>query len=336
MKQHNTIPGILLTVIVGGLAYWLSKYFPVVGSAVIALALGFGLNLVIHDKSRIKDGLNFSSKKLLRWGIVLMGATLNIQQIVQVGIYSLNVMVFTLASAFGFGYLFGKLLKVNWKMSSLISAGTGICGGSAIAAIAPVIDADDSDIAYAIAATFIFDMVMIILFPVLGRAMGLSDISFGLWAGTAVNDTSSVLATGYAFSDAAGEFAMIVKLTRTLSIIPITLIFAGIGVRNRVKEDGLKQNTNVAGYLKTITPWFILGFIGLAILNSIGVIPTAFAPYFKPLSKFCMATAMVAIGLNTDFDKLKKFGVNPMILGFLVSLIVVVVSIAVQSYLGIK
>ncbi|QRN86698.1 YeiH family putative sulfate export transporter [Clostridia bacterium] len=336
MKHHNKIPGILLSVAVGSLAYWLGKFFPVVGSAVIALALGFGLNLVISDKSQIKEGLSFSSKKLLRWGIILLGATLNIQQIVQVGIYSLNVMIFTLASAFGFGYLFGKLLKINWKMSSLISAGTGICGGSAIAAIAPVIDADDSDIAYAIAATFMFDMVMIILFPILGRAMGLSDISFGLWAGTAVNDTSSVLATGYAYSDVAGEFATIVKLTRTLAIIPITLIFAGIGVKNKVKEAGPTRSANLGSYIKTITPWFILLFIGLAIINSIGMIPTALAPYFKPLSKFCMAIAMVAIGLNTDFDKIKKSGMNPMILGFLVSLIVVVVSIAVQSYLGIK
>ena len=115
---------------------------------------------------------------------------------------------------------------MDWKLSSLISAGTGICGGTAVATLSQVIDADDSDVAYAISATFIFDVVMVILFPIMGAALGLSDMAFGLWAGTAVNDTSSVVAAGYAYSDAAGDFATIVKLTRTLSIIPVVLAFS--------------------------------------------------------------------------------------------------------------
>ena len=116
--------------------------------------------------------------------------------------------------------------KMDWKLSSLISAGTGICGGTAVATLSQVIDAEDSDVAYAISATFIFDVVMVILFPIMGAALGLSDMAFGLWAGTAVNDTSSVVAAGYAYSDAAGDFATIVKLTRTLSIIPVVLAFS--------------------------------------------------------------------------------------------------------------
>ena len=127
-------------------------------------------------------------------------------------------MVFTLFTCFGIGYFVGKALKINWKLSNLISAGTGICGGSAIAAISPAIDADDSDIAYAMSATFLFDMAMIVLFPIMGRAMGLSDMAYGLWSGTAVNDTSSVVAAGYAYSEAAGDFATMDKLTRTLAI----------------------------------------------------------------------------------------------------------------------
>ena len=136
------------------------------------------------------------------------------------------VMFFTLLTCFGGGYFIGKALKLNWKLSNLISAGTGICGGSAIAAIAPAIDAEDQDIAFAMSATFLFDMVMIVLFPFLGKLLGMTDAAYGLWAGTAVNDTSSVVAASYAFSEAAGDFAVMVKLTRTLSIIPTVIIFS--------------------------------------------------------------------------------------------------------------
>lgn len=171
----------------------------------------------------------------MKFAIILLGASLNISIVLQVGKMSLCVMCFTLLTCFGGGYIVGKLLKINWKLSNLISAGTGICGGSAIAAIAPVIDADDTDIAYSMSATFLFDMAMILLFPVIGHSMGLSDMAYGLWAGTAVNDTSSVVAAGYAFSEAAGDFATMVKLTRTLSIIPTVIIFALISARLKRK-----------------------------------------------------------------------------------------------------
>ena len=170
--------------------------------------------------------MKFTSKKILKFAIILLGASLNIHTVLTVGRFSLTVMVFTLATCFGLGALIGRAMGLNWKTSSLINAGTGICGGSAIAAIAPVIEATDMDIAYGLSATFLFDTVMIVVFPILGHWLGLSDAAFGLWAGTAVNDTSSVVATGYAFSEAAGDFATMVKLTRTLSIIPAVLAFA--------------------------------------------------------------------------------------------------------------
>ena len=156
--------------------------------------------------------------------------------VLKVGRFSLTVMVFTLATCFGVGYFVGKALGLNWKMSNLISAGTGICGGSAIAAIAPVIEATDLDVAYGMSATFLFDMAMIVLFPIMGRALGLSDAAYGLWAGTAVNDTSSVVAAGYAFSEKAGDFATMVKLTRTLAIIPTVLVFALISAHLKKKQ----------------------------------------------------------------------------------------------------
>ena len=243
-------------------------------------------------------------------------------------------MVFTLATCFGLGALIGKALGLNWKTSSLINAGTGICGGSAIAAIAPVIEATDMDIAYGLSATFLFDTVMIVVFPILGHWMGLSDAAFGLWAGTAVNDTSSVVATGYAFSEAAGDFATMVKLTRTLAIIPAVLAFAAINVHLKRKAQAA-EGTAVKVSIKSIFPWFILGFLAMSALTSLGHIPAGTAAALKTISKFLMVAALAAIGLNTDFKSLCRSGAKPMLHGFIISLLVVLVAIAVEFAIGI-
>ena len=219
-------------------------------------------------------------------------------------------------------------------MSNLISAGTGICGGSAIAAIAPVIDATDVDVAYGMSATFLFDMAMIVLFPILGRWLGLSDAAYGLWAGTAVNDTSSVVAAGYAFSEQAGDFATMVKLTRTLAIIPTVLIFALIGMHVKKKE-AAGDPSAVRVNMKSVFPWFILGFLALCGVNSLGFIPASVTSVLKDISKFLMVTALAAIGLNTSFSDMRRAGLKPMLHGFIISLLVVLVAIAVEYAIGV-
>ena len=294
------------------------------------------LNLFLNKYSILKPGLKFTSKKILKFAIILLGASLSIGTILHVGKLSLVVMVFTLLTCFGGGYFVGRALGLNWKLSNLISAGTGICGGSAIAAIAPVIDAEDSDIAYAMSATFLFDMAMILLFPIAGHMLGLNDTAYGLWAGTAVNDTSSVVAAGYAFSEAAGDFATMVKLTRTLSIIPTVLIFSFINLHT-IRKNNLAAGKEAAKKVNvwTLFPWFIIGFIALAITNSLGVIPAALSSDAKELSKFLMITALAAIGLGTSFKEMKKSGINPMIHGFIISALVVIVAIVVEYCMGI-
>ena len=252
---------------------------------------------------------------------------------------SLTVMIFTLLTCFGGGFFIGKALGLNWKLSNLISAGTGICGGSAIAAIAPTIDADDSDVAYAMSATFLFDMAMIVLFPIMGTALGMTDQAFGIWAGTAVNDTSSVVATGYAFSESAGDFATMVKLTRTLAIIPTVIVFAFIQLNIKRKET-LDNNHN-GSELKTkfsitkIFPWFILGFLAMSVVASVFSIPAEIVSGTKTISKFLMVCALAAIGLNTSFSSIKKAGVRPMIHGFIISALVVIVALVVEMAMGI-
>ncbi|MEG2769397.1 MAG: YeiH family protein [Oscillospiraceae bacterium] len=330
--------GILIAAVLAVLANILSGFVPykLISGGVFALLLGMLLNPFVSKKVYFNSGIKLVSKKVLKLAIVLMGITLSFQQVLSVGKYSLIVMCFTLATAFGGGFLLGKIFGMNWKLSGLISAGTGICGGSAIAAIAPTIDAEDRDIAYAISATFIFDILMVILFPIAGRYFGMTDIGFGLWAGTAVNDTSSVVAAGYAFSDAAGAYAMIVKLTRTLSIIPVVLIFSFVNERIERKK-ALSAGETLAKRkpdLKKIFPYFILMFLAMVAIKSTGIIPDAISNIIADCSKFFMVMALAAIGLKTNFKEVAHSGVKPMIHGFIISALVVVVSFMVQMFMG--
>ena len=327
------LPGFILALVIACVAKLIERLLPVhvIGASVIALFAGMIINSFWRP-AWAAPGLKFTSKKILKFAIILLGASLSVHVILFVGKLSLLVMVFTLLTCFGGGYFIGRALGLNWKLSNLISAGTGICGGSAIAAIAPVIDAEDKDIAYAMSATFLFDMAMVVLFPIMGRMMGLSDEAYGLWAGTAINDTSSVVAAGYAFSEGGGDFAAMVKLTRTLSIIPTVLVFALVNVRLAKKKhmEVTGAKVNVWG----LFPWFILGFLALAAVNSTGIIPEGVSRIAKDASKFLMVAALVAIGLGTSFKEMKKAGLNPMLHGFIISALVVVVAIAVEWCMG--
>ena len=341
MKVLKLLPGILLSALIALLAMWIESLLPIhiVGSAIIAMFIGIALNGVVKKHKIFLGGLKFTSKKILKAAIILLGLSLNITTVLEVGKMSLLVMIFTLLTCFGGGYFVGRALGLNWKLSNLISAGTGICGGSAIAAVAPTIEADDNDVAYAMSATFLFDMAMILLFPIMGRALGMSDQAFGIWAGTAVNDTSSVVATGYAFSEAAGDFATMVKLTRTLAIIPTVVTFAFIQLHIKKKEAA--ANNQSGSELKAkfsilkIFPWFILGFVAMSVLRSLLPIPTVVVSTTKTFSKFFMVCALSAIGLNTSFTDMKKAGIRPMIHGFIISALVVVVAFLVELAMGI-
>lgn len=339
--NKNIVRGLGLAFFIAVFAKVIESFLPggVIGASVIALFTGVIINYVYPlEKTSFSTGINFASKRVLKFAIILLGASLNIVTILEVGKISLTVMVFTLLTAFAGGYLLGKLFGMDWKLSSLISTGTGVCGGSAIAALSPVIEAEDYQITYAMSTTFVFDMLMILLFPLMGRALNLSNIAYGLWTGTAVNDTSSVVAAGYAFSEGAGDFATMVKLTRTLSIIPIVIVFSFIQLYIRRKESldaGKDSNQKVNFNFRKVFPWFILGFVLMAMLNSIGWIPAEFAQVLKDISRFLMVMALGAIGLKTNLKEMKKSGIAPILHGFMISLLVVIVAYSVIYFLKI-
>ena len=329
------ILGVIICFAVAGAAVLVEKLIPgdLLGASIVALFMGTLINSFFHP-GWMKPALKFTSKKILKLAIILLGASLSVNVIMTVGKMTFFVMLFTFAMCFGGGYFVRKLFGLNWKLSNLISAGTGICGGSAVAAIAPVIDADDKDIAFAMSSTFLFDMVMVALYPIMGRLLGMSDMAYGIWAGTSVNDTASVVASGYAFSEAAGDFATMVKLTRTIAIIPTVLVFAYIGTRVKRKELQAASGGQKVNIMKVI-PWFICGFLALAILNSIGWIPAEVSGVMKTASKFLMVTALAAIGLGTSITDFKKAGLAPMFYGITIDTLVTLTALAVIWCMGL-
>ena len=334
-KNGMFVLGIAICMVVAVLSIMLERIIPgeILGASIIALFMGTIINSFFHP-NWIKPSLKFTSKRILKVAIILLGASLSVKTIMSVGKMTFFVMIFTFAMCFGGGYFVRKIFGINWKLGNLISAGTGICGGSAVAAIAPVIDADDKDVAFAMSSTFLFDMVMVALYPIMGKALGMEDIAYGIWAGTSVNDTASVVASGYAFSEAAGDIAMMVKLTRTIAIIPTVLVFAYIGTRIKHKEMQKNSEGKKVNVMK-IVPWFIAGFLALAIANSIGIIPVAVSGVLKSTSKFLMVSALAAIGLSTSIADFRKAGLAPMFYGVTIDTLVTLTALGVIFCMGL-
>lgn len=275
-------------------------------------------------------GITFCSKKILQYSIIFIGFGMNIRTVLATGGQSLAVMLCTIAASLLTAFLMGRVLKVPGNTATLIGVGTSICGGSAIAATAPVIEADDREVAYSISTIFLFNILAVFIFPALGRVFHMTDTGFGIWAGTAINDTSSVVAAGFTFSDAAGELATIVKLTRTLMIIPITLALTVHRAWKR-KQQGTAAAASYS--IVKIFPWFVLGFLLTAIVNSTGWISSAASDWLNGLGKFGIMIAMAGIGLNTNLKSLVKNGVRPITLGLCCWFVVAVVSLVVQHLL---
>lgn len=314
----------------------------VIGAPVLAILIGMIAGLLIKDKTNLKDGIAFTSKKILQYAVILLGFGLNLATIGKVGAASLPIILSTIATSLIVAFIMHKLLHIPSKISTLIGVGSSICGGSAIAATAPVIGADDEEIAQSISVIFLFNVIAALIFPTLGGLLGLSDTGFGLFAGTAINDTSSVTAAASTWDTLHGtngavlDYATIVKLTRTLAIIPITLVLTFVRMRKEKAASGVN--------LKKVFPIFILYFVLASVITTIATsvltgsaLDTANAifSFLKQLSKFFIVMAMAAIGLNTDIVKLVKTGGKPILMGFTCWVCITAVSLLMQHFLGL-
>ena len=319
----------------------LGKLFPVVGGPVFAILIGMILALVIKKRDSLECGIKYTSKKILQYAVVLLGFGLNLEVVMETGKQSLPIIVCTITTSLVISYILHRTMNIPEKISTLVGVGSSICGGSAIAATAPVIDADEEEVAQAISVIFLFNILAALIFPVLGTALGFSTTSgeaFGIFAGTAVNDTSSVTAAAstwdsiYHLGSQTLDKAVTVKLTRTLAIIPITLILALRRARKAETESGEKVS------LKKVFPFFILFFIGASVITTVAVAAGVPAEVFLPmkdLSKFFIVMAMGAIGLQTDVVKLIKSGAKPILMGLSCWIGITLVSLGLQHVMNI-
>lgn len=335
--------GLLLCLAIAAPSWFLGKQFPIIGGAVIAIIAGMIVTLFLKEKGSLEAGIKFTSKKILQWAVVLLGFGMNLTVILKTGKQSLPIIISTIAASLIIAYLLHKALHIPGRISTLVGVGSSICGGSAIAATAPVIDADDEEVAQAISVIFFFNVLAALIFPTFGKLIGFAvdtGEAFGIFAGTAVNDTSSVTAAAstwdsmWGLGSATLDTAVTVKLTRTLAIIPITLALALVRTRNQ--KNGGETGKKVS--LKQIFPFFILYFVAASVITtvalSLGVSSGVFAP-IKELSKFFIVLAMAAIGLNTDIVKLVKTGGKPLVMGFCCWVGITCVSLLMQKVLGL-
>lgn len=329
-------PGILVCLCIAVPAWFLGRTFEVVGGPVFAILLGMVMALFWKEQGRARAGIAFTSKKILQLAVVLLGFGMNLSSVAKVGAQSLPIILSTITTSLVAAFVLHKLLHMDAKISTLIGVGSSICGGSAIAATAPVIGADDEEIAQSISVIFLFNVLAALTFPTLGGMLGLSNEGFGLFAGTAVNDTSSVTAAAAAWDGIHGsntlDTAAIVKMTRTLAIIPITLVLAFLRTR---QEEKSVRGTGVTVSLKKIFPWFVLFFVLASVVTTLLPLPAAVTGFLKSASKFFIVMAMAAIGLNTDVVKLVRTGGKPIFMGFCCWVAIACVSLGVQHLLHI-
>ena len=341
MKKN--LPGILVCLAIAVPSWYLGKLFPLIGGAVIAILAGMVITMFRADKGVAESGIKFTSKIILQAAVVLLGFGLNLNVILMTGKQSLPIILCTIATSLLIAFALHKALRIPSNISTLVGVGSSICGGSAIAATAPVIDADDDEVAQAISVIFFFNILAAILFPILGRVIGFDTTSgeaFGIFAGTAVNDTSSVTAAAATWDSMWGlgsqtlDKAVTVKLTRTLAIIPITLALALILTRRNTAQSSDAEKIK----LGKVFPFFILYFVAASIITTIAVnsgVPADVFQPFKELSKFFIVMAMAAIGLNSNIVKLIKTGGKPLLLGACCWGGITAVSLVLQRVMGI-
>lgn len=333
------VPGLLIVLALAAAAVPLGRLVPVIGGPVFGIVLGVLAGLLIRPlrADACRPGYDFASKNLLQLSIVVLGTGLSLQQVVRVGGSSLPVMLGTLTVALGGAWLFGRLLGVRGDTQTLIGVGTAICGASAIAAATAAIGAKRSSVAYALATIFTFNVAAVLLFPPLGHLLGLSAESFGLWAGTAINDTSSVVAAGYAYSQEAGDQALVVKLTRSLILVPIVL---GLVILKTRREARAAAASSVGAGAPKRLPWrrmvplFLIGFIAAAGLRSAGLVPDGWQENLSLLGTFLITSALVAIGLSLRPAELRAAGFRPVLLGAILWISVALSSLGLQWATG--
>ena len=331
-------PGLIAVAILAGAAHAATRVLPgIFGAATIGLFLGiFAANL--GRTSRFDAGAKLARGWLLPLGIVLLGARLSLSDILSTGLGAISVLVIDITLVLVVTLTLARFMGMSARLGTLIGVGTAICGNTAIIATAPVVKADDREVSFAVATITLFGTAAVIVFPLIGHALGMSDNLFGHWAGAAVNDTSQVTATAFSYSVPAGEIATIVKLTRNTLMVPVIFLVgtwfatrqAGAG-----DEEGGQRRSLRSSARKAVPP-FLLGFLALALVNSAGFIPDELADALVQLSQVFIVAALVGVGLSTKLAALRRTGPAPFLMGLVVAVMLAVVSLGLFVAIGIE
>lgn len=355
-RRVALLPGFLIAGGVTALAYMI-HFLPIapfriaseagirypISSAIIAILLGLSFRNLLPLPGSIKAGCKSIVRNTIPFAIVFAGAGLNLAHVYGVGINALVITVVCLVFAVFAGYYIGRWFGLGPKTAMLLGAGTGICGNSAIVAVAPLIDAEDDDIALSVGTVNLFGLLAMLVWPVIGNWMSLSDEHFGVWSGTSIHAVPQVVAAGFAYSPDAGALATLVKLVRVALLAPLVFVLAVVHAKQKKAQSGDSQQLSV--HYSRLVPWFVWGFLVLAIMNTMGLIPTlhfdlsnsfsamsdptvvSVGEVLKKLGKILLTMAMAAIGLEVNVRQLMGVGGRAVSAGFVSTLALGVVSL---------
>lgn len=301
---------------------------PGLSEILVAVLLGIVVANVVPLRGSYAPGIRFAVQRVLRIGIVLLGARLSLEAILAIGGTALGLVVVAMTVAFAVALAVGRALRLPRRLALLIGVGTAVCGNSAIVATAPVVKAEEREVSFAVATITLFGTLAVFVFPLVGRALGLSDEAFGVWAGVGVNDTSQVVAAGAAYSPEARDVATVVKLVRNALMAPLIVLIAWWWQRS--------AETGVVGKsLRGAVPLFVLGFLAMALLRTVGVITPALAALLDEAAKGLILVALAAVGLNTKVAQLRAIGPTPFVAGLATMTVLAAASLAAIAGLGI-
>jgi uncharacterized integral membrane protein (TIGR00698 family) len=327
-RVRAVIPGLLLVMAVGITSRTVALGLPpAISEITVSVVIGLLLRNLLPLPPSISSGVRFASVRLLRLGIVLLGAKLSFGAVLDTGIGAVLMILVCASTALLMTMLLGRVLGLPARLTTLIAVGTAICGNSAIVATAPVIEAKGRDVSLAVGTITLFGVAAVLAFPLIGHALGLSNAVLGHWAGVAINDTSQVTAAGFAYSDPAGVIATVVKLTRNTLIGPVVI---GIGLLYRRQESGAGSSASAPSMLQVV-PLFVVGFLLLAVANSIGIIPADIGAALSEASKLLVLLALAGIGLGTDFRSIRETGASPLLMGLAVAVSVAALGLALAA-----
>ena len=316
---------IIICIIIAIVATYLGGKQRLIGAPMIGLFISIIIvNLLPSVDKDFKAGTTFVGKKFLNLGIILAGATLNFKEILGYGAKALPLIILNIFILFSVAYIIGKKIQVSTNTCTLVGGGTAICGGTAIATLASIIKAKETEIAYAMTAIFLFDIFAALAFPYLSTFLGLSENQFGILAGSAINDTSSVAAAEATYSvlnNVDLSLAITVKLTRTTMLIAIAIVFSVLMIRKQsaanTSLDSNAPKMSVGQTVIKVFPWFILIFLLMAVINTLGLFDNinGASSFFKKGYKFLNTAALAGVGFKIQFKDLITKGTKPIILG---------------------